>query len=109
MSVAGIPLPPGTNLGSLTATAVTRPEDDNSHLGGNAGLGLQIQLGEHVSLVGEARGFFFPKQVLSWQVSQQPGFVTLPSEVTNALAQQLQPIQFNPAYFHLVGGIAFTF
>jgi hypothetical protein len=110
LSVAGIPLPPGTNLGSLTATAVTRPEDpDNSHLGGNAGLGLQIQLGGHVSLVGEARGFFFPKQVLSWQVSQQPGFVTLPSEVTNALAQQLQPIRFNPAYFHLVGGIAFTF
>jgi len=110
LSVAGIPLPPGINLGSLTATAVTRPEDpDKGHLGGNAGLGLQIQLGEHIALVGEARGFFFPKQVLTWQVSQQPGFVTLPSEVTNALAQQLQPIHFNPAYFHLVGGLAFTF
>ena len=73
------------------------------------GLGLQIQLGEHVALVGEARGFFFPKHVLTWRVSQQAGLVTLPPEVTTALEQQLQPIRFNPAYFHLVGGLAFTF
>lgn len=111
LSLAGVSLPAGVNLGSLTASAVTSPEDpqSNSHLGGNAGLGLQIQFGEHVALVGEARGFFFPKQVLTWKVSQQPGLISLPAEVTAALEAQLQPIRFNPAYFHLVGGLAFTF
>ena len=106
----GISLPPGVNLGSLSATALTRPEDpETGHLGGNVGLGLQIKLGEHVALVGEGRAFFFPKHVLTWRVSQQGGLVTLPPEVTTALEQQLEPIRFNPAYFHLVGGLAFTF
>jgi hypothetical protein len=110
VSIAGIPLPPGVDLGSLSASAVTRPEDpENGRLGGNVGLGLQIKLGEHVALVGEGRAFFFPKQILTWSVSQQRGLVTLPSEVTTALEQQLEPIRFNPAYFHLVGGLAFTF
>ena len=110
VSVAGVSLPPGVNLGSLSATAVSRPEDaEAKHLGGNAGLGLQIKLGDHVALVAEGRVFYFPKQVLTWKVSQQGGFVTVPPEVLTALEQQLVPISFNPAYFHLVGGIAFTF
>ena len=110
LSIAGISLPPGVNLGSLSASALTRPEDpETGHIGGNFGLGLQIKLGEHVALVGEGRAFFFPKHVLTWRVSQQGGLVTLPPEVTTALEQQLEPIRFNPAYFHLVGGLAFTF
>lgn len=79
------------------------------HFGGNVGVGLQVKLGEHVALVGEGRAFFFPKHVLTWQVSQEAGLITLPPAVTTALEQQLEPIRFNPAYFHLVGGLAFTF
>ena len=110
VSIASIPLPPGIDLGSLSATAITRPEDpERGRIGGNVGLGLQIKLGEHMALVGEGRAFFFPKQVLTWSVSQQAGLVTLPPEVTKALEQQLEPIRFNPAYFHLMGGLAFTF
>lgn len=110
VSVAGISLPPGVNLGSLSATAVTRPEDPQyGGVGGNVGLGLQIKLSEHVALVGEGRAFFFPKQELTWRVTQEGGYVTVPPEVLTALERQLEPIRFNPAYFHLVGGIAFTF
>jgi hypothetical protein len=53
--------------------------------------------------------FLFPKHVLTWEVTQQGGLVTLPQEVLAALEQQLEPVRFNPAYFHVVGGIAFTF
>lgn len=110
VAVAGIALPVGVSFGSLSATAVSRPDDtERSRLGGNAGLGLQIKLGDHVALVGEGRVFFFPKQELTWKVSQEGGFVTVPPEVLKALEQQLEPVRFNPAYFHLIGGIAFTF
>jgi len=36
-----------------------------SSWGGNLGLGLQIPLGEHVALVLEGRGFYFPKRTLT--------------------------------------------
>lgn len=110
VSVAPISLPPGVDLGSLTATALTRPEDPkNGRFGGNAGVGIQIKVGDHVALVGEGRVFLFPKHVLTWRVSQQGGLVTLPPEALAALEQELEPVRFNPAYFHLLGGLAFTF
>ena len=110
VTLAGISLPVGVSLGSVSATAVSRAEDPHyGGVGGNVGLGLQVKLGEHVALVGEGRVFFFPKQILTWKVSQQGGFVTVPPEVLTALEQRLEPIRFNPAYFHLIGGFAFTF
>ena len=110
VSLAGISLPPGVNLGSLVATAISRPEDSQyGGVGGNAGLGVQIKLGEHAALVGEGRVFFFPKHELTWKVTQQGGVVTMPPDVLTTLEQQLEPIRFNPAYFHLIAGIAFTF
>jgi hypothetical protein len=111
LSISGVSLPSGVLLGTLTATAISRPEDpsDESRFGGNAGLGLHIQLSDRVSLVGEGRVFLFPKHVLTWQVTQQSGIVTLPPDALRALEEQLEPVRFNPAYFHLIGGIAFTF
>lgn len=111
LRAGGIGLPPGVALGTITAEAVSRPDDpsEESRLGGNAGLGLQIGLGEHAALVVDARAFYFPKQVLEWRVTQRAGVVTLPDAVLQSLEQQLEPVRFNPAYFHLQGGIAFSF
>lgn len=112
LTVAGFPLPPGVKLGSLTAVAISRPEggSEASRVRGNVGLGLQIKLGGHVALVGEGRVFLFPKHVLSWTVTQESGgIVTLPPEVLQSLEERLDPVRFNPAYFHLIGGLAFTF
>ena len=111
VGLLGLPLPPGIDFGSLTATAVSGPEqtENESRFGGNFGIGLQIQVSEHVAIVGEGRVFAFPKQVLTWQVTQEGGLVTLPPQALEALEQRLEPVRFNPAYFHLVGGLAFTF
>jgi hypothetical protein len=111
LRLAGLGLPPGLDLGSLTAQAVSRPDQpsEETRFGGNVGLGLQIKLSDHAALVADARVFYFPKQVLTWQVTQSGGLVTLPEELLQALEAQLEPVRFNPAYFHLLGGLAFTF
>jgi opacity protein-like surface antigen len=109
LSVSGIALPPGLDLGTVTAQALSRPDADESRFGGNVGIGLQIKISDNLALVGEGRVFAFPKQVLTWDVTQTSGLVTLPDEAIDALEQQLQPIRFNPAYFHLIGGLALSF
>ena len=35
--------------------------------------------------------------------------MTLPDALLQSLQQQLEPVRFSPAYFHLQGGIAFSF
>lgn len=111
LRIAGIGLPPGLDFGTVSAQAVSRPDDaaQESRFGGNVGLGLQIKLGEHAALVAEGRVFLFPKHVLSWEVLQVGGGLTLPDELIQSIEAQLEPVTFNPAYFHLLGGIAFTF
>ena len=81
----------------------------DSRFGANAGLGLRLPLSDHAGLVVDARGFFFPEQVLEWRVTQTGGPVTLPPALLQAIQQQLEPVRFNPAYFHLQGGIALSF
>ena len=110
LRLSGVSLPPGLDLGTINASAITRPEDPESgRFGGNVGLGLQIKLSDNVALVGDARVFAFPKQVLEWRVTQRGGLVAVPPELLDALEAQLEPVRFNPAYFHLIGGIALTF
>jgi hypothetical protein len=111
LRVGGIGLPPGLDLGTVTAEAVSRPDDpsEEGRLGANGGLGLGIELSEHAALVVDARVFYFPEQVLEWRVTQTAGAVTLPDALLQSLEQQLEPVRFNPAYFHLQGGLAFSF
>jgi hypothetical protein len=111
LRVAGIGLPPGFDLGSLTANAVSRPDDpsDEGRVGANGGIGLQFGLGSHFALVVDARAFYFPEQVLEWQVTQTGGPAALPPALLQAIEDQLEPVRFNPAYFHLQGGLAFSF
>ena len=110
LRVGGVGLPV-LDLGALTAEAVSRPQDPSrdSRLGANAGLGLRLPLSDHAGLVVDARGFYFPEQVLEWRVIQTGGPVTLPPALLQAIQQQLEPVRFNPAYFHLQGGIALSF
>ena len=111
LAAGGIGLPPGFALATITAEAISRPDDpsDEGRVGGNGGLGLQFALGGHAAVVVDARAFYFPKQVLEWRVRQSGGGVALPPALLLSIEQQLEPVRFNPAYFHLQGGIAFSF
>jgi len=110
LRIGGVGLP-GLDLGTVTAAAVSRPDDParDSRFGANAGLGLRLPLGGHLGLVVDARAFLFPEHVLEWRVNQTGGVVTLPPALLQALEQQLEPVRFNPAYFHLQGGLALSF
>jgi len=110
LRIGGVGLP-GLDLGTVTAAALSRPDDPerDSRFGANAGLGLRLPLSGHLGLVVDARAFLFPEHVLEWRVTQTGGVVTLPPALLQSLEQQLEPVRFNPAYFHLQGGIALSF
>ena len=79
LRVGGVGLP-GLDLGAVEAEAISRPQDasEDSHVGANLGLGLRLPLSDQLGLVFDARGFYFPEQVLEWRVVQTGGPVTLP-------------------------------
>ena len=110
LRVGGVGLP-ALDLGTLAAEAVSQPEDGSrdSRVGANVGVGLRLPLADHARLVVDARAFLFPEHVLEWRVRQTGGPVTLPPALLQSIQQQLEPVRFNPAYFHLQGGIALSF
>lgn len=110
LRIAGVGLP-GLDLGSVTADAVSRPDDPgrDGRFGANAGVGLRLPLSDSFGLVVDARAFVFPEHVLEWRVAQTGGPVTLPAALLRQIEQQLEPVRFNPAYFHLQGGLALSF
>jgi hypothetical protein len=110
LRVGGLGLP-GLDLGSVAAEAVSRPQDPvrDSRIGANAGVGLRLPLSDHAGLVVDGRAFYFPEHVLEWRVRQTGGPVSLPPALLQSIAEQLEPVRFNPAYFHLQGGIALSF
>lgn len=110
LRIGGVAVPV-LDLGTVTAEAVSRLQDSprDSRFGANAGLGLRLPLSDSARLVVDARAFLFREQVLEWRVVQTSGPVTLPPALLRSLEEQLEPVRFNPAYFHLQGGIALTF
>jgi hypothetical protein len=104
---------PGVPAGSVLATVGLRAEalpeqEENGRYGANAGLGLQIALGEHLMLVGEGRAFAFREHRLQWQ---RAGGTLAPLEQALAaeLERRLQPVDFNPNFFQVTAGLALSF
>jgi hypothetical protein len=104
---------PGVPAGSVLATVGLRAEavpelEENGRYGANAGLGLQIALGEHVMLVGEGRAFVFREHRLEWR---RAGGTLAPLEqaLASELERRLEPIDFNPNFFQVTAGLALSF
>jgi hypothetical protein len=100
LGIADVPgLPPITLPDASVSAAATL----DGGFGGNLGLGLRIPLGAHVSLLADARAFGFPTRELQW------GSGSGSSIVEDALAEALDPIEFQYGYFQATGGLALTF
>jgi hypothetical protein len=95
---------PGLPPLTLPPIGVSASATLDGGLGGNLGLGLRVPLGAHVALVVDARGFAFPKRELQWG----PGSGD-PSPIEEALAEALDPIEFEYGFFQASGGLAFIF
>ena len=104
---------PGVPAGSVLATVGLRAEavpeqEENGRYGANAGLGLQFALGDHVALVGEARGFVFQEHRLEWQRAGGP-LTPLQEALAAELERRLGPVDFNPNFFQITAGLSVSF
>jgi hypothetical protein len=107
VQVAGVPA--GSVLATVGLRAEAVPEQvENGRYGANAGLGLQIGLGEHVALVGEARGFVFREHRLEWQRAGG-SLAPLEQALAGELERRLAPVEFNPNFFQVTAGLSLSF
>ena len=93
----------------LTAEALPS-EQGQGRLGGNAGLSIGVPLGRHVALAIEGRYFRFQKQTLQWGRAETSGALpAIPESLLRQLESKLDPVVFNPTFFHTSLGLAFRF
>ncbi len=94
---------------NFSAQTVALESGSGGKVGGNAGAGLQIPIGSHLAVVGEARGFLFKKRKLVWSaVPDQLPTDTLGVAFQN-IVRSLQPVEFNPTFWQATGGLAISF
>jgi len=77
--------------------------------GGNAGLALGVRAGRAV-FVAEGRYFRFQKQTLQWGQVETTGVLpAIPADLVRQIESRLEPVVFNPAFFHGSLGVALRF
>jgi len=112
---AGLPALAGNRLSVDVADVALRAEalpsvGARGRLGGNAGLAIELPVGPRVFLVADGRYFAFPKHTLEWGRLQAS--VPLP-EIQESLVRQiesrLEPVVFNPTFFHASVGLGLRF
>ena len=84
-------------------------ESGQGRWGGNAGLALEVRAGPAV-FVAEGRYFRFQKQTLQWGRAQTSGVLpAIPEDLVRQIESRLEPVVFNPAFFHASLGLALRF
>lgn len=93
----------------LTAEALPS-ERGQGRFGGNAALSIGAALGRRVTLVLEGRYFRFQKQTLHWGRAQASGVLPAVQEsLVRQVESRLEPVVFNPTFFHASLGLALGF
>jgi hypothetical protein len=77
--------------------------------GGNAGLGLQIGVGEHGAILLEGRGFYFPKRTIEWEPQIDTPLGPVEGKLLEQVRQRLDPIEFEPWWVQASVGVAIRF
>jgi hypothetical protein len=107
--VSPLPLPGAEATVTLEAKALP-DEEDEGRLGWNGGIFVQVGIGERLALVGEARYFHFGRQTLTWGVPEiEPSLPVLGEALVEAVAGQLEPVDFNPTFFQATVGLTVRF
>jgi hypothetical protein len=97
------------NLEVATIDLRATPSEQGSRWGGNLGLGFQLPLGEHGGLVLEGRGFYFPKQAMTWEPIIETPLGTIQSQLLQRLLDRLEPVEFKPWWVQATIGISYRF
>ncbi len=80
-----------------------------SSWGGNAGLGLQIAIGQHAALVVEGRGFYFPKRKVEWAPVVDRPLNAIELALLARLQERLPAVEFEPWWVQATAGFAVRF
>ncbi len=83
-------------------------EKDEGRFGFNAGAGVEIDLGESIAIVGEARFFRFQKLTFHWSGAGE-SVSPLEDLLLEQIEAELEPIELEPMYFQVTGGIVLRF
>ena len=83
-------------------------EKDEGRFGFNVGAGVEIDLGEHIALVGEARFFRFQKLTFHWSGTGE-SLSPVEELLLEQIEEELDPIELEPMYFQATGGIVVRF
>jgi hypothetical protein len=99
------------DLASLGLRAEALPTQDSgtSRLGGNVGLGVQFRAGARLRFVAEGRYFLFREHTLHWSRLTDHALSDVETTLAEELEARLEPVQFNPTFFHASVGVALTF
>ncbi len=91
---------PGASVPPLGVSAAATLDGG---FGANLGLGVRVPLRGRLELAFDARAFAFPERELEW------GSGGGSSPIEEALAANLDPIEFRYGFFHLTGGLGYRF
>lgn len=95
-----------TPVGSDEAPTVSQ---GGKKWGGNLGAGLQFGLGKNVTLVAEARYFYFPSQKFEWSVDTDRSLSSVEQALLDATLSRVPLVEFKPQFFQVTGGITLSF
>jgi hypothetical protein len=99
------------DLGRVALRAEALPsEQGQGRLGFNAGLALTRPIGAHLALLAGGRYFRFQQQTLHWGRSETTGVLpAIQEDLVRQVESRLEPVVFNPTFFHASLGLAFRF
>jgi hypothetical protein len=107
--VSPLPLPAAEATVTLEAKALPE-EEDEGRLGWNGGIFVHFDIGERLALVAEGRYFHFSRQTLTWGVPEiEPSLPVLGEALVEAIAGELEPVDFNPTFFQATVGLTVRF
>jgi hypothetical protein len=95
-------------IATLTLRGVSSA-DTKTAWGGNAGLGLQIGVGERGAILLEGRGFYFPKRTIEWVPEIDTPLGSVQQQLLEQVRQRLEPIEFKPWWVQASVGVAIRF
>ena len=78
--------------------------------GGNAGFAIAVPAGPRLAVVAEGRFFRFQKQTLRWGRAEGAGVLpAIQESIVRQVEANLEPVVFNPTFFHTSLGLSVRF
>jgi hypothetical protein len=97
------------DIATLGLRARALPAEDRGRFGANAGLAVHLPLSPRAAVFAEGRGFVFGRHTLRWERADTRPLSGLEAALLREVESRLDPLDFSPAFFQLVGGVALRF